>query len=286
MSRDIQGRFEYAGAVRGFESFFRLGVGFVFLGVVMTTTMVVCTALLPWRVARIKFTNHIGTVAGSGIMWITGCPLEVVGHEKVHTDKPVIYAANHTSIYDAFTSIWLSPVKTVGVAKKEIIYYPFYGLAWLLSGHLRIDRANTARGKESLRAGGDFIRKNGLHVYMFPEGTRATNGRLKPLKKGIVHLALQTGLPIMPVITRGAHLAWDKGTFRLRREPIRVEFLDPIETTDWTENRIPEQLEVIRQAMLAGLPPEQRPLEPEINPINTLAQSNNETKPDDNVAKV
>ncbi|MEO1334395.1 MAG: lysophospholipid acyltransferase family protein [Myxococcota bacterium] len=272
--------------MRRFESFLRLSVGFVFLGVVMTTAMVVCTALLPWRLARIKFTNHIGTVAGSGIMWITGCPVEVVGHEKVRTDRPVIYAANHTSIYDAFTSLWLSPLKTVGVAKREIIYYPFYGLLWVLSGHLRIDRAKTAKGKASLRAGGEFIRRNGLHVYMFPEGTRAPNGRLKPLKKGIVHLALQTGLPIMPVITLGAHRAWDKGTFRLRREPIRVEFLDPIETKDWTEGRITEQLEILRQAMLAGLPPEQRPLESAINPTSDGTQSNNETTQDDKVAKV
>ena len=244
----------------GIEGYLRLIVGFVFVGFVLLVTMVLLIPLLPWRQARIRLTNHVGTILGGGIMRISGCPVEIVGREKVHPDQPVIYAANHTSIYDAFTSIWLSPLGTVGVAKREIIYYPFYGLAWMLAGHLRIDRARTERGKASMRRMGAFVRDNGLHIYMYPEGTRSTDGRLLPLKKGIVHLALQTGLPIMPVITTGAHLAWDKGTLKLRRTPIRIEFLDPIPTEDWEPDDLDAHIETIQKAMVGALPPEQQPL--------------------------
>ncbi len=234
-------------------------LGFVYLAVVMPVWMVALVPFLPWRLTRIHMTNHLGTVAGSGVMWLSGCPLEIVGRDKVRADRPVIYAGNHTSIYDAFTSIWLSPLGTVGVAKREIIYYPIYGLAWYLSGHLRIDRANTAKGKASIRRLSEYVHANRLHVYMFPEGTRSTDGQLLPLKKGIVHLALQTGLPIMPVVTSGAHRAWDRGTLQLRRTPIRIEFLDPICTKEWSEDRIEEHLETISARMRTALPADQQP---------------------------
>ena len=252
------------------EGYLRLLVGFIYLGIVMPLAMLLLIPLLPWRLTRIKLMNYVGTIAGSGVMRISGCPLDVVGHDKVGADRPVIYAANHTSIYDAFTSIWLSPLGTVGVAKREIIYYPFYGIAWLLSGHLRVDRANTARGKASMRKMGAFVRRNGLHIYMFPEGTRSRDGRLLPLKKGIIHLALQTGLPIMPVITVGAHKAWDRGTLEIHRTPIRVEFRDPISTEGWTEARIDEHLETLRVAMVEALPDDQRP---RVNPESNIETS-------------
>ena len=252
---------KYAPSVGRLEGYLRLALGFIFLGIVMPAWMLALIPFLPWRLTRIHMTNHLGTVAGSGVMWLSGCPLEIVGHDKVSADRPVIYAGNHTSIYDAFTSIWLSPLGTVGVAKREIIYYPIYGLAWYLSGHLRIDRANTARGKASIRRLSAYVQNNGLHVYMFPEGTRSTDGRLLPLKKGIVHLAMQTGLPIMPVVTSGAHLAWDKGTLQLRRTPIRVEFLDPISTDGWSEASSDEHIQEIWEAMRAALPPDQQPAE-------------------------
>lgn len=245
--------------MQSLEGYLRLAAGFVFLGTVMLLTTVALIPLLPWRVTRIRLTNHVGTIAGSGIMWLSGCPLEIVGHQKARPDFPVIYAANHTSIYDAFTSIWLSPLGTVGVAKKEVIYYPFYGLAWLLSGHLRIDRAKTERGKASMRRLGAFVKRHGLHIYMYPEGTRSPDGRLLPFKKGLIHLALQTGLPIMPVVTSGAHRAWDKGTLQLRRTPIRIEFLDPIRTEDWSTDRIDEHLDLVHQTIADALPPDQQP---------------------------
>ena len=237
-----------------------MALGLIYLGIVFPASMALMVPMLPWRLARIRFTNTLGTIAGAGTMKISGCPLEIVGHEKLSADKPYIYAANHTSVYDAFTSIWLSPPWTVGVAKREIVYYPFYGLAWLLSGHLRIDRVNTDRGKASLRRLAEFVRRNGLHIYMFPEGTRSSDGRLRRFKKGVIHLAIQTRLPIMPVVTTGAQRAWGKGTLLIKRTPIKVEFLDPIPTDDWSEDRIDEHVETIRSAMLAALPPEQQPL--------------------------
>lgn len=219
--------------------------------------------LLPWHTRRIRFTNHFGTVLGSTILKISGCTVRVHGQEHVHTSRPAIYAGNHTSIFDAFTSIWLSPTGTVGVAKRQIIYYPFYGLAWIMAGHLLIDRGRTAAAKQSMRKMGDFVRDNGLHIFMWPEGTRAADGRLLPFKKGVVHLALQTGLPIVPMVTVGAHKAWLKGSLLLRKVPIDITFLPPVDTSSWTEQTLDQHVEELHQRFVEALPQEMRPVQAE-----------------------
>jgi 1-acyl-sn-glycerol-3-phosphate acyltransferase len=247
------------------STWIRLGVGLVFLGTIVIVGILCLIPLIPWRERRIKLTNAFGTFAGSGIMRISGCDVTVRGREHVAADRPAIYAGNHTSIYDAFTSIWLSPSGTVGVAKKEIIYYPFYGIGWLLAGHLTIDRSRTDEAKASMRKLGEFVKAKSLHLFMWPEGRRSQDGRLAPFKKGLIHMAIQTGLPIVPMVTRGAHLAWKKATLTLEKVPIDITFLPPIDTSGWTEERIEEHVAELRKVFLDALPPEQQPL-PEIVP--------------------
>ncbi len=242
------------------NSVLRLSVGMVFTGVVVFLGVLALIPIIPWHERRIRLSNHLGTVLGSGIMWISGCTVTVRGQENFQEGRPVIFAGNHTSIFDAFTSIWLSPTGTVGVAKKQIIYYPFYGAAWLLAGHLTVDRGRTDKAKASMQRMGEIVRSKGLSLFMWPEGTRSRDGRLLPFKKGVVHLALQTGLPIVPMVTTGAHKAWKKATLlTLRSVPIDITFLPEIDTSDWTEDRIEEHVEALRDVFVAALPAEQKP---------------------------
>lgn len=240
-------------------------MGLVFLGLAVAIGIVGLLPLLPWHERRIRFTNHFGTIVGSTIMRISGCTVHVHGKEHVHTSRPAIYAGNHTSILDAFTSIWLSPTGTVGVAKRQIIYYPFYGLAWILAGHLLIDRGKTGKAKASMRKMGDFVKSKGLHIFMWPEGTRAADGRLLPFKKGVGHLALQTRLPIVPMVTVGAHKAWLKGSLLLRKVRIDITFLPPVDTSDWSEETLDEHIAELRQRFVDALPPDQQPADVDVS---------------------
>lgn len=213
--------------------------------------------LLPFgRRRRILYTNRLGTVLGSGVVWLAGSKVSVYGREFALAGRPVIYANNHTSNLDAFLTIWLTPQGTVGLAKKQIIYYPFYGLVWLLSGHPTVDRSNPQRAQASMQGLGKFVHREGFGVCMLPEGTRSTDGRLLPFKKGIVHLAVQTGLPIVPMVTIGAAGAWDKGEINLRPRDIQVHFLPPVDTSGWTVETLDENLAELRQMFVDALPPE------------------------------
>jgi 1-acyl-sn-glycerol-3-phosphate acyltransferase len=192
-------------------------------------------------------------------MKLSRCPITVEGREHFDGTRPAICVGNHTSIVDAFTSIWLVPPGTVGVAKKQILYYPFYGQIWYLSGHLTLDRANTEKAKASMCKLADYVRRKKLQVLMWPEGTRARDGRLLPFKKGFVHLALATGLPIVPMVTTGAHRVWDKGSLKLREVPISIRFLPAIDTSSWSLETISDHVQQVWKTMHDALPSDQRP---------------------------
>ncbi len=114
----------------------RLLGGLVCVSLLVTAMTPILILLLPSRVLRIRVTNQFGSWIGRSVMWCSGCRLTVEGAEHLSPDRPAIYACNHTSILDAFTTIWLTPAGTVGVAKKEVFFYPFYGQAWWLAGHV------------------------------------------------------------------------------------------------------------------------------------------------------
>jgi lysophosphatidate acyltransferase len=235
-----------------------VGVPFMLMCTIVWT--VVLAVLLPFRIARIKACNYYGKFAGRFMMILSGCPLTFVGRENLDADRPALFISNHSSIVDLFLAMWISPVGTVGVAKKQVIWYPLFGQLYFLSGHLRIDRDNSGKAIEHLRSLGQYVRDNRLSIWMWPEGTRSRDGRLKPFKKGIIHLAMQTGLPIVPVIVTGAHLAWEKNTLLgIRRVPITITALPAIETSAWTADQVDRHTEEMYRLFEQHLPADQKP---------------------------
>ena len=86
------------------------------------------------------------------------------------------------------------------------------------------------------------------------------DGRLLPFKKGVVHLALATRLPIVPVVVHDAHLRWPARTLDIRPGPLRVQVLEPVDTTGWTRERAEEHLADLHARFVEALAPHQRPL--------------------------
>ncbi|KAF0892505.1 hypothetical protein E2562_016811 [Oryza meyeriana var. granulata] len=147
----------------------------------MVTTAAVMLLLLPWPYARIRQGNLYGQVTGRMLMWILGNPIKLEGLENLNTRG--IFICNHASPLDIFIVMWLAPTDTVGIAKKEIIWYPLFGQLYVLANHLRIDRSNPAAALESMKEVARAVTKNNLSLILFPEGTRSKTGRLLPFKK-------------------------------------------------------------------------------------------------------
>ncbi|KAG1331601.1 1-acyl-sn-glycerol-3-phosphate acyltransferase [Cocos nucifera] len=231
-----------------------------FLSMMVTTIVwnMIMLILLPWPYARIRQGNLYGHVTGRMLMWILGNPITIEGSEFSNTRA--IYICNHASLVDIFLIMWLIPKGTVTIAKKEIIWYPLFGQLYVLANHQRIDRSNPSAAIESIKEVARAVVKKNLSLIIFPEGTRSKTGRLLPFKKGFIHIALQTRLPIVPMVLTGTHLAWRKNSLRVRPAPITVKYFSPIKTDDWEEEKINHYVEMIHALYVDHLPESQKPL--------------------------
>lgn len=237
----------------------RWTMGFFFIALVSVPYVFIVLLLLPWRGLRIRSGNLYGKLVGPAVTRITGTRARIGDRARLNEQKPAIYVTNHSSELDPFIAMWLCPVGGCGIAKKEIARVPFFGWAYKLSGHLLIDRSNRDRAIASMKEIADLVNQYDLSIWIWPEGTRSRDGRLQPLKKGFVHLALATGLPIVPVIMHDAHERWPGRSLRMYPGQLNIDILPAVDTSGWSAETMEEHLTEIHGIFAEALAPHQKP---------------------------
>ena len=231
----------------------RFVLGFTWLTLWSTVCMTLMILALPFRTLRIRIGNFCGKMIGPFITRIVGTRLINPDSQKLKNSGPAIYVTNHTSALDIFISMAICPYGGCGIGKKEVVRIPFFGWAYWLSGHLLIDRGNREKAVASMNKLSKFVNDKKLNIWIWPEGTRSMDGKLIPFKKGFVHLALATGLPIIPVIFHGAHKRWPAKTMQFYPGEVRVEVLNPIDTKDWNKDNIEAHVNQVKSVMSEAL---------------------------------
>jgi 1-acyl-sn-glycerol-3-phosphate acyltransferase len=215
--------------------------------------MTLMVLALPFRTLRIRIGNFCGKMIGPVITRIVGAKLINPDSQKLKNSRPAIYVTNHTSALDIFISMAICPYGGCGIGKKEVVRIPFFGWAYWLSGHLLIDRGNREKSVASMNKLSKLVNDKKLSIWIWPEGTRSMDGKLIPFKKGFVHLALATGLPIIPVVLHGAHKRWPAKTMQFYPGEVRVEVLEPIPTDSWSKDTIDDHVAEVRKVMGSAL---------------------------------
>ena len=239
--------------IGNFSFLIRFTLGFVWLSFWSLTCMSLMLLALPFRSLRVKIGNLCGKMIGPVIARIVGAKVINPDAEKLNNSTPAIFVTNHSSALDVFISMGLCPYGGCGVGKKEILKIPFFGQAYWLAGHLLIDRKNNTKAIASMKKLSNFVKTKDLSIWIWPEGTRSKDGKLIPFKKGFVHLALATGLPIVPVVLHGAHKIWPAKTMQFYPGEVRVEVLDPIQTNTWSKRTIDKHVEEVKGLMAKAL---------------------------------
>lgn len=163
-----------------------------------------------------------------------GLPMEVQGLERVPPGRPVVFAANHSSLFDILVLYAVLPGSARFVAKQELARIPFFGSALLRSGNVVIDRSHPRAAQEAYRRAAEMMIARGVSAIVFPEGTRSRTGDLLPFKSMPFTLAILAGVPVVPVYVHNTFQILPKGAWLLRRLPIRVRIGDPIMTAGRT----------------------------------------------------
>lgn len=157
--------------------------------------------------------------------------LEVEGYDLVPTDRAFVYMSNHQSHVDIPVLYATVPARTLRmVAKTELFRIPIWGRALREGGFVEVDRGNHAQAVASIERAKDALRQ-GVSIWIAPEGSRTRTGTLGPLKKGGFHLAAGTGTPIVPVALSGTRHVLPPGARHMQYDcAVRVVFGAPIPT--------------------------------------------------------
>jgi 1-acyl-sn-glycerol-3-phosphate acyltransferase len=128
--------------------------------------------------------------------------IEVHGREHLRRDETYLVMSNHQSLYDIPVLFQVVGANVRMIAKAELFQVPVFGKALSAGGFIAIDRRDRRKAIRSLDVARSLL-ESGTHVWIAPEGTRSRTGELLPFKKGAFYLALESGLPILPVTLRG-----------------------------------------------------------------------------------
>jgi 1-acyl-sn-glycerol-3-phosphate acyltransferase len=205
-----------------------------------------------------------GTDWARDILHAAGTPVHAVGLERVPPGAPVIYASNHSSMFDIWALFATLPGSVRFVAKRELFRIPLLGAAMRAAGHIPIDRSVKARAFDAYDDAARIIRR-GFSPVVFPEGTRSRTGELLPFKNAPFALAIAAQVPVVPVYVHHTFGILPKGEWRLRPRPIRLLVGAPIPTAGLTagdrealRERVRAAIVALQQRALTGEPPAAR----------------------------
>ncbi len=165
---------------------------------------------------------------GRALMRLWGVEVKVSGAENI-PGGPVVFAANHTSALDIPILFGYLPSEFRIIHKRSLYLFPVIGLYLYLAGHIAIDRRNPFRARRSLSRAAVRI-AGGESVAVFPEGTRSADETVLPFKKGSFVVALEAGVPVVPVSLAGVKRLTPHGLLRVRGGTVWLAVHPPIET--------------------------------------------------------
>jgi 1-acyl-sn-glycerol-3-phosphate acyltransferase len=232
----------------------KVAAAFAFIAACSAIQIPLLVLLLPFRRLRIITSNLYVKAIAAVCLSLSRIKLDIAGRQHLDRRRPAIYVSNHVSLLDVLIAMRLAPLGTTAVAKKEILWIPFIGLVYLLSGSLLIDRNDRTGAISALRRQAELVRRLEVSIMLWPEGTRSRTGRLLPFKKGFAHLALQTGLPVVAIVVSNAHKAWKPtGYESASGARVRVDVLPAIDTTGWSAGSVDDHVAEVRAMYLARL---------------------------------
>jgi 1-acyl-sn-glycerol-3-phosphate acyltransferase len=181
---------------------------------------------------------------------VAGVRLQTSGLEHVLRDRPQIFFSSHSSFADICVLASVLPVQFRWLARKEIFRVPFIGWHLARSGHLKIDRGDRDSAVRLLGEAAEKVR-GGLNLLVFPEGTRSPDGALRPFKKGVFHLAIDAGVPIVPIRLLGTQRIVPKGTRQINASDVSLRVGPPLEAGNLGRADLEPLMERVRSAMRA-----------------------------------
>jgi 1-acyl-sn-glycerol-3-phosphate acyltransferase len=186
---------------------------------------------------------------GRGILWVAGVRVEVQGEENVPAGAAV-YAANHASALDIPLLFAHLPVDFRIIHKRSLYAVPVIGLYLRVGGHVPVERGRAFQSRRSLEQAAERIR-GGTSVVVFPEGTRSRTVGVAPFKRGSFLIAVEAGVPVVPVSLVGVRAILPGGPV-VRPGRVKIVVHPPLPTTGTGPEKASELAERVRRIVAAA----------------------------------
>ena len=197
-------------------------------------------------------------------MWVVaagvraaGIRVRVQGLEHVPPGRSCIFMCNHVSNLDPTALLPAIPGRAVVLIKRELMRIPLLGTAMRLGGYIPVDRARSRDAAQRSVAAAAKALEQGLHIAVFPEGTRSRDGHLGAFKKGPFFLAKSTDALVIPVAIAGTQRLLPRDRALVKPGVVSVTMLEGVEPGRYASRE--ELMAAVRSAIAEALPVEMRP---------------------------
>jgi len=220
------------------------------LFVVVFSYLASSTRIYWWCAGWLRMAVHSGTL-------ILGIHNRVTGMENLPlgAKDPAVLLVKHQSTWETFVMPTLMPHPLAYVFKKELLSVPFFGWAMARMDMIHIDRGQRSQAFAKVVTQGKRLMSEGVWVIMFPEGTRIPRGQVGQYKTGGTRLAIEAGVPVIPIAVPSAK-CWPTKAFIKKPGVVDISIGKPISS----EGREPDEL---MQEVQAWIEAEMQRLDPE-----------------------
>jgi 1-acyl-sn-glycerol-3-phosphate acyltransferase len=184
--------------------------------------------------------------------YMTPMLVKVTGREHISKTQSYVIVSNHQSQYDIFVLYGWLGVDFKWVMKQELRKVPGIGIGCEKIGHIFIDRSNHERAVASLNAAKKKI-VNGTSVLFFPEGTRSRDATLGAFKKGAFKMAIDLGLPVLPITIIGTRNILPSNTINLFPGKARMIIHEPLDISGYDDADLQKLIDKARSSIQSGL---------------------------------
>lgn len=204
---------------------------FIYGATILLTFVFAIAAIVAAIFSNTGDTPHkVGRLWAKSILTISGIDVKINGTFHINRRGSSIVMANHQSNFDIPVLLAYLPMQFRWLAKAELFKIPVFGKAMRGCGYISIDRSDRESAFKSLAKAAATI-KSGTSVLVFPEGTRSLDGMIKPFKKGPFVLAVDAGVPIIPVVINGTWSIMPKNRLTIKPCQVTLDVLPPFETS-------------------------------------------------------
>lgn len=208
-------------------------------------------------VGLVKRDRSAGTRVGvpmacRNMLKLAGVRLRIVGEENMWRARPAIFISNHQSSLDIPVVGALLQRNFTGVAKRAARFDPRSMLAGVLLDPAFINRNDPAQSRREMAKLIERIHA-GTSVMIWPEGTRMPAAEPGRFKKGALHLAIQAGVPIVPIVVRNTGELMASGAKVTYPGTVDVAVLDPVPTDGWTVDELDQRAAELRELYVRTL---------------------------------